>query len=405
MRKPLIALLVLAALGAPALAQQQNRIFSALNVDGPPLSVLNQGPLVSQVFTDSVINVNVRGFPNTPVILLNGSLGLGANTQLGFPIDINPAGPAGSYASNVVLSGYNNPGTDTYTAPIGGELAIAINVPACTTNTIGAVICNLPNSFSTSVQAITSDPTSMPFGVRTTAAATANFTNGYQQFNLSGDNFGIFNFLGGFTFNYYGTNYTRAWVSSNGYVSFTQASTGFPNPSIGVIRSGTPRIMSFFNDLEPQIPATNPRIFAQQFVDAGVRKIRFVHQRLAEFGNATGPHGGEITIAENGTIEVFVSPQAQPSINTGVGITPGQNRDNGNPPNVGQTAFGRNLSADVLAPGGTVLGALRAGFELFNTGAATVTNPMDLISFNNPTGVRYLLDVGLPQMNGYIITM
>ena len=122
----------------------------------------------------------------------------------------------------------------------------------------------------------------------------------------------------------------------NGYISFAPAPTGFPTPSVTDVLGGVPRIMSYYTDLIPSPPAG--RIYYQQFAQAGERKMKIAHERLAEFGGTTGPHGGEMVIAESGDIHLLVPTyNGAISINTVVGITPGGNIDPGGGP--GSTAF------------------------------------------------------------------
>lgn len=383
---------VLAFLIAPVNGQGVNSAFSALGINQPATdpSIQGSGPFTSQVFTDSLVTANIRGFPNNPIVLFQGSLQIGSYTGYGLSIDIQPIA---GFAANILLDGYAAPSSATWTNG-SGDLSVSASIPACSTNAQNIVVCNLPSSFSVTLQAVTFDPTG-PFYLGTSAAVTALFANGYQQFSLSQDNYGIFNFLGGFSFNYYGNNYTRAWLSANGYVSFTPASTGFPSPSVACVRGGPPRILSFYNDLEPQITVYNPRIYAQQFEEGGARKIKFVHARLAEFGNATGPHGGEIVIEESGPIHVLVgSYNAWPSIHTVVGISPGGNQDTTSP-----TAYGHDLSSyftqaalqgfPVGSSGSPMWNSGEALFELFDHGVtppASPNNPLDLAGLGGTGG-------------------
>lgn len=412
-----VFLVVVLAFSTSVLAQQPNSLFSALNFNAPADQTV-ASPVVLPSFTDSCVTVNVKAFPGTPtpvVILTAGSVGSGASFDFGavdvggsFQLDLDDVGQPG-YADQVVADGYVNPTPDSFT-DVTGNLSVQGAFPACVTVN-NVLTCVTQTSFELAYQAITIDPTQI-FNLNSTAPGRVRFTRGFQEYNLVGDSFGIFNFLGGFTFKYYGRTYTRAWLSANGYVSFTQASTGFPSPSVGDIRSGTPRIMCFYNDLQPEVMTHGPRIFAQQFEDCdGTRKVRFVHFRLAEFSDLTGPHGGEINITENGDIAVFVEAyNTVPSINTGVGITPGTNIDT----SPSSTPFGRDLVVDtVLGP--TALGAGKLGFELFDHGnGSTPVNPMNgLIAFgfnnNNPVGpgVVYTVDPSLantaPANSGYIV--
>lgn len=411
----LVSLVVLTVVGVAA-AQQPNTNFAALNFNAPPSAAVPV-PVVATSFTDSVVSTNFRGFPGVnPVIVLaagtttfGGSITAGALPGPGFSIDITDVGGVG-YDDQIFVDGWSS------AAPFGrtdvtGNLSIPSLVPSCVA-TGGAPACVTVPSFEFGTQAIVIDPTA-PFGIRTTGAGFVRFTNGLTNFNtLFADNFAIYNFRNGFTFKFYGQTYTRCWVSSNGFISFTPAFTGFTQLSTGFIVGGEPKIMPFYTDLEPQVPTFGPRVFAQEMQDAaGVRKVRFVHERLQEFGNATGPHGGEVVITDQDEISVFVAPyNGFPSIDTVVGITPGQNVDSvANLP----TPFGRDLSLDVSG-GPTFPGAGRSAFEYFDHGIPLPTvNVIDLIAlgFNNGSavgpGIVYSPDPSLlntaPANSGYVI--
>ena len=128
--------------------------------------------------------------------------------------------------------------------------------------------------------------------------------------------------------------------------------------------------------------------------------MKLVHYRYAEFANATGPHGGETIISENGDI-VQLTPayQVSPSINTIIGVTRGAGGTIG----TGATAFGRDLSADAMVAGGTQLAANDEAFELFDHGNGTACNNcIDLIGFGFLQGGRKLLKI--PGM-GFLLTL
>jgi hypothetical protein len=322
--------------------------------------------------------------------MLVGTLSIGAYQlpTYGFGLDILAYGASNNYTNNIYLNGYTHPSPDTWTG-VTGEMTFVANLAACTPQPNGSTICNLPSTMNRTFQAIMSDPTNLPWNVRSTAAAKLTVVNGYKLFILSGDTSTLYNFLGGFQFPFYNGTYSSCYVSANGFVSFGGADNGFPNPSVGSVRSGVRRIMNYYTDLVPQTTATQPKIYAQMFTDSnGMRNIRIVHSRLAEFSNTTGPHGGECVISANGNISVYVHPyNAQGSINTVVGITPGGNLDPGG--GAGATSYGRDLTQDVTT-GPTVLGLNKSAFELFDLGNTNPANPLDLAGFASPIGVRFI---------------
>jgi hypothetical protein len=399
---------------ASSAAQQSNLAGSSLSLNGTqPSSAFGQTVTTENVFTDSILDIRVVGAPGTPVIVLFGDYQANATpTPFNFIVDL--ANEGSGYANQILVNGYQLPSPATYTDPITSTLTFSGFLPSCTLSA-SSLACLTQPTFSKSVQAIVQDPSNAPFNIRSTGAGTFNFTNGYTPFDLSvlsGDNSLPFAFPPGFAFNFYGTTFTSCFVSANGFVSFGAQDNGFATVTVAGTLGGVRRIMSYFTDLEPQPGATpanfNPRIYAQVYTDNGLRKVRVVHERIAEFGNATGPHGGELVMSENGDINIYVHAyQTGSGFGTAIGITPGNNVDSG-VGFPGQGLFGRDLSADVLQ-GPTFLGINRMGFELFTLFG--ILNPLDLAGFNfnlqNPrdSGIHFVRDTSItnPNMAQYIV--
>lgn len=383
-------------------AQEVNTTAAQMNVNGPltynlgflPVlvgsPVLGVGPLETTAFIGSVNVVRLSGAPSMPVLIAFGAYQPNAFTAPNFGFDLADAG--GFYANQILLSGFSNgpqPGAQTNAT---GTLQISMTL-TCPVSGAGACAAFLPAV--TALQSVIGDATNAPLFIRSTAASVISVFDGPPTtFTLTGDNSQTFSFPPGFVFNFYGTNYTNCFVSANGFISFGATDTGFPSPSVATVRAGVRRIMTFYQDLEPQVStsAYTTRVFAHSFVDAGQTKVRVVQENLSEFADSTGPHGGEIVMSQNGDIEIFMPPYCQtPSINTVFGITPGANIDSGFTPVPGQTPFGRDLTADAnLGP--TPLGINRIGFELFDYGAIPFmapVNPLDLVGFGFTPGALY----------------
>lgn len=364
--------------------------FNQYFVDGPASNSLGMSsPIAASSITDAPVNMNVQAFNMSfPVVMLYDSAAVLGNTSIinawnnfNLQIDLRDKGNDG-YTNQILFSGYDTPNSETWTDNTG-QLSATAMIPACTTvvSTTTCITNAALDTFEVGSQAIVFDPTNPPFNLRTTPSFQGTFVNGYEQFDLNdsgGEDFEIYDFKQGFTFRYYGIIYTQAYVSSNGFVSFGAADTSFPSISVNSVRTGVPRIMSFYNDLVPQgMPYPTTKVYAQQFKDAtGLTKVKFVHDHLAEFSNQTGPHGGEIIVTDNDDIAVFVPGyNGTPSINTVVGITPGNSID----PNV--SGFGPDLSA--LYGTNTVRGPGKSAFELYDHGPGTPQNPIDVIGFAN----------------------
>ncbi|MEE9391555.1 MAG: hypothetical protein V3W41_03520 [Planctomycetota bacterium] len=404
---------------------QVNGFFNSIGVDVTASSQVGGIPAAVNVFTDSPITVDIQAQANTPVVLLYsiGAAAGSAITQASFgnfnvQLDLTDVNGSG-FTDQVLVDGYARPFPNTFTGSTGNWNS-TFQIPACRF-VAGSAVCISVPTFEVAVQAIVNDPVNSPFFISSTAAAVATFTNGFTllPFTVGSDDASVlYNFPGGFTFSFYGNSYTGAWVSENGYIQFGTNSglSAFPSVSLGFINNANPKIMSFFTDLvfTPNGGAT-PRIYAQSFTQNGTRKIKFVHESLQEFGNSTGPHGGEITITELGEIAVFVTGNNSfPTINTGVGILDGPH-----PSSQLTTAFGRDLTADIAAADAGVppaLGAGFPGFEHFDHGNPSsfppqpILNPIDLIGveqFNTHgvgKGITYVPDPSLtPFTAGYII--
>ena len=387
-------------------AQQPNLPFSSLAVNASPSDAFGPGPTTAATFTDSPITINVRGAPNAPLAIFHGPLELGvidlSTPQTTFLVDIARTGS--TYANQFLVNGFAFPNSGGFTNSIA-EYSLSIVVPACVTSSQGVTTCTTVAAFSRAVQALTVDPSAAPFGVRTTGATQVDFTNGYRRYVLSNNGNAKIVFRDGFTFPFYGQTYASTaqsptsqsvFVYANGYISFgaNPPSPMFQDPSVGFGRSGPRRIFTYFSDLEPQDPSWGPSVTSQQFIENGIRKLRIVHSRLAEFANVTGPHGGEVLLDEFGNIEINVhNYQVNSSIDVMVGIARGQGGTQGS----GGTAFGRDLSADAAAAGTQLAGPNDEAFELFDHGNGTAcTNCIDLIGapaikFTPTPGAGYMI--------------
>ncbi|MCA9320913.1 MAG: hypothetical protein KDB53_09270, partial [Planctomycetes bacterium] len=200
MRKLLLCSLVTFTLTTLVVAQQPNGVFSALNVNGPA-SVAVVAPANVPVFTDSVITVNVKGFPGgnslfpgaAPAVVLfatsfapSGSIAVNSFNGFGFQLDLPDQGAPG-YSDQEFVNGFTRPGTLSFLDAVG-NLSIPATVPACTVFA-GTPVCITQTTFNVSAQALVVTATGSPFGITSTGAATASFTNGYRAFSLNSDNF------------------------------------------------------------------------------------------------------------------------------------------------------------------------------------------------------------------------
>lgn len=324
-----------------------------------------------------------------PITLLYGDYTPGSYPFGASSIDLVDRG--GLYGGQIVFSGWTDSSfatgaggtfllTATFNCPLSG------NPPGCAPLV----------PFNQSIQGIIGAPSNPPFLVQATAVTVISFdvnpTNFSVMTAMAGDNSVALPFPPGFNFDFYGITYTSGFVSANGFISFGALDTGFPSPNVGIVRSGVPRIMAWYADLEPQFGASpqfnDPRVFAHSFFVGSQMCVRVVWENVAEFGDYSGPHGGEIAMFQNGDIFVFPSEYNQTNAFAAVvGITPGGNIDPGGLGVTGQTVFGRDLSLDVVN-GPTFLGVNRIGFEVFTSNFyAPAFNVMDLSGFNYVPGL------------------
>lgn len=405
------------ALPLAAQAPQLNTLDSALNLNDTAINAffaqaVTPPPLTAALLTDSPFTLNLKANPSTPVLLLWSGSANGSSTSIaastpfpGIQIDIADQGAPG-YGDQILVDGYAAPWPTTYTDG-NGDWSLCTLLPACTT-TGGATTCITAPNFDVTVQAVVAAP-NPPFNITTTGTVRGDFLNGYTPYSFQGpanDEFALHSFLNGFTFDFYGTNYSEVWISENGQVQFgTSAGLGaFANPSLALVNGSAPRIMSYFNDLDPDISGPSLSIFVRQSTSkAGLRQVQIVHRNVQEFMGATGPHGGTITLNETGEIAVLVdATNAPPSINTVVGISPGGAPLSSFPNPI--TGFDLSVLTGTFTP----LGAGVPGFEVFDAGANPVTNPVDLAGFNQfngspfGPGVIFLPDPAFPN-GGYIV--
>ena len=81
------------------------------------------------------------------------------------------------------------------------------------------------------------------------------------------DTWDLIPFTEGFSFPYYGSTYSEAYVGSNGYITFQGGDSTY-NPSIprGVVE-GLPRISAMFVDLDPRVIQPGGGVYVNQFPD------------------------------------------------------------------------------------------------------------------------------------------
>ncbi len=416
-----IATIVAAPAGAQAL--QTNGATHALQFDAAAATAIGSAvPVTLRTFTGTPVTINIQGGTDAggnaaqPLVLLYSASNTAGTTISpeaffggGVRLDLVDIGNVG-YQDQIIVNGFSDPAFGSTDS--NGLYSLTVALPTCEQDPL-AEICTTQAFSEISVQAVVVDATNPPFSLESTGAGTLEVVDGFEELPLvpsMNEQFSNIAFRDGFTFNFYGTTYTDAFVSENGYIQFGSASqlSTFPNLIVASVLGAPPRIMCFFDDLVvAPSGGASPRIYAEHFIENGDRKVKFVFENLQEFADQTGPHGGQITLVESGEIAILVDgSNAFPDLNTMVGISSGMALSVQTGPGFSLDT-GRDLSAGIGM--GQSFGAGRSVFELFDHGSfISVTNPLDLIGLDtgNAVGPGFALipDPSLiPPTSGYII--
>ncbi|MBM3735634.1 MAG: hypothetical protein FJW39_07590 [Acidobacteria bacterium] len=121
----------------------------------------------------------------------------------------------------------------------------------------------------------------------------------------------------GMEFPFYGKKYTRAWINSDGNITFGKGDPASSDRSLGRAVSGPPRISGFFEDLDPSRAASGVRVHR-----SGSRTT-VSWLAIPEFTNSgTGPlNTFQIRLHDSGVIEFVYSSVA--SASAVIGLAPG----------------------------------------------------------------------------------
>jgi subtilisin family serine protease len=158
------------------------------------------------------------------------------------------------------------------------------------------------------------------FGYRCRAEATS-FVTATNPLALSGDDAAASVALP-FAFSFYGTSYSSAWVTTNGLVSLTGASTSWTN--VGVPNAGVPNtaIYPFWDDL--YIDSPTAAIYTASLGSAPNRQFVVEWRNVRYFGDAGRRVGFEVILNENGDVQTMYTD-----------IAPGDGLEMGNSATVG----------------------------------------------------------------------
>jgi subtilisin family serine protease len=159
------------------------------------------------------------------------------------------------------------------------------------------------------------------FGYRCRIEATA-FVNGTDLVSFSAPDDAATLVTLPFAFSFYGTSYSSANVTTNGLVSFTDASTSWANTGIPNAGSPNTAIYPYWDDLYVDSPTAN--VYTASLGSAPNRQFVIEWRNVRYFGDAARRVGFEVILNENGDVQTMYKD-----------IAPGDGLEMGNSATVG----------------------------------------------------------------------
>ena len=101
----------------------------------------------------------------------------------------------------------------------------------------------------------------------------------------------------GFTFNYYGVDYTDVRVCSNGFLSFTSTSTSYSNASIPNSAEPNTMLAPFWDDLNPSSGGT-----IYTYADTANARFIVEYEAVPRYGNSSALETFQVILNADGTI-------------------------------------------------------------------------------------------------------
>lgn len=348
MRSRELAAFILFCAASVASGQQQNSHFAAMALGEPASNRVDEGPIVGEIYTDSITELDIFGLSNRPYILIAGDYVPGwIIYQNLFSIDI-----AFASTSKIICDGFA-PGEVRFHTGANGHAALTYVYDGAIFDTDSAV----------AVQGLIADPTN-PFGVSLTAAVVGHIRSGYTALFFTDDDGAFVPLLHQMEFSFFGQTPTdQIFVASNGWIGFENANTDAA-ATFSEFRGGPARIAPFFCDLDPNGYTIEVRQYAADGLwNVNVRWID-VPETLSRV-----PHTFDVTLrSDNSIVFHWDGSNVAPGVNTFVGISPGYNTDtsmtaldlSGIPGNLYETTYGAGA------------------FELFDHSAVAPLHPFDL---------------------------
>jgi len=180
------------------------------------------------------------------------------------------------------------------------------------------------------------------FGYRCRLESTS-FVSGTSQVALSGDDVTTSIALP-FSFSFYGTSYGTAYVTSNGLLSFTGASTAYSNTAIPNAAAPNAAIYPYWDDLYLDSPTAS--IYTASLGVSPNRQFVIEWRNVRYFADSTRRVGFEVILNENGDIQTMYK-----DIAAGDGLEMGNSATVGIENQAGSVALQYSSNAAVLSTG------------------------------------------------------
>jgi len=178
----------------------------------------------------------------------------------------------------------------------------------------GSVITDI-NLFDLAGKAIRFEPTGAG-AYRVVSSSSAYDPTAGAVFALKDDDTAQIDFPSGFTFPFYGKDYTGVYLNSDGNLTLVEGDNASTSRDLVRFLSGPPRLAPFFADLNPEIRGK----ISYRSVSDG---IVFTWDGVPDFNSNTSLNSFNVKLFKNGNIEFTYGAVASRS--AVVGIAPGNN--------------------------------------------------------------------------------
>lgn len=322
-----------------ATAQHLNSTFATLAINETTGDAVGVGPVEVDVFTRSDFTFRLRGVPLQGFALLAGDYEPAAA-----PVDAFLQFDLALPTIDVVADGLTAPSLDFMTDATGNY--------SYTTAFPGR---DDQSDFTLNLQALIANPF-VPFGVSATAAARLYVRAGYDEHDLGNDDCVEVPFRQNMTFEFYGKQYDRVWVTSNGRICFGLP-TDLSASAADLFNQGPPAVAGMYHDFDPTAAAAT-KISTSQYQVAEEWRFKISYEDVQEAWNPGVFFDFDVTLMPYGVVQITISDRMELPLGfTVVGLTPG-----------GYPAGGAGFNVSGVAPRPTDLSASLGQFVFAGDG-------------------------------------